>query len=525
MVIGAGHHGLVAAALLADAGWDVLVLEQRERVGGAVASVERDGVVHDLFSACYPLAHASPVLRSLDLDAHGLRWAWADTQLAHLGDPAAAHTPTIERRASDTATRLAEDHPADGRTWLRLVEQYESLKEPLLGALLTGRPGHAARMLARVGVAALPDAARFALLPTTRMGEELFRGNAGRQLLAGNALHADVPPTSPVSGAFGWLMSMLAQDTGFPAPVGGSGQLALALARRASAAGVRIETGVRARRIVVRDGTARGVEANGRRIAVRRAVIADTSAHGLYAGLLDAGDVPPGLRARLAGHVPDPAVVKLTYHLGAPMPWTAPGARGAGVIHLGHDVPGLVRWAADIDSGRCPQVPFALVGQMSSIDASRSPAGSETLWLYTRMPRGVTDEPTARALTDAAERLLEVYAPGWRDLVVDRFVQTPAGGCLPDGEVGEGAVGGGTSQLMQQAWWRPVAGLGGPHTPVRGLYLGSSAAHPGGGVHGAAGANAARAALAGARPFTPSVRPALLSRLYRHPDPSWVTRP
>jgi phytoene dehydrogenase-like protein len=91
--------------------------------------------------------------------------------------------------------------------------------------------------------------------------------------------------------------------------------------------------------------------------------------------------------------------------------------------------------------------------------------------------------------------MLDRFAPGWRDLVAERWVQLPSDLERADPNLVGGAVGGGTSQLLQQAVFRPVLGTGGPRTPVSGLYLGSAATHPGGGVHGACGYLAARAAL------------------------------
>ncbi|GAB48920.1 phytoene desaturase family protein [Mobilicoccus pelagius] len=530
VVVGGGHHGLVAASYLADAGWDVLVLEERDVVGGAVGSREVDGWILDAFSACHPLALASPVLRALDLEEHGLRWAHAQTQLAHVARAGSGPAPAVLARAEDTAALLAEDDPRDGRTWLHLVEQYEQIKGPLLDAILTRWPpvADAARLARIIGPADLPDFLRFALLPTTRMGEELFHGRAGRELLAGNAMHADAPPTAPVSGMYGWLMTMLAQDVGFPSPQGGTRELAFALGRRAESAGARIETGVTVSRVVVRGGRVHGVEtADGRRIAVRRAVVADTSAPTLYEDLLDERDVPAGLRTRLRAFLWDLPTVKLNYRLAEPMPWTAPQARGAAVVHAGRDVPGLVQWSAELEAGSVPEQPFALIGQMSGIDATRSPAGTETMWLYTHLPRGCTDPGAAEEITRRAEAMLDEYAPGWRDLVLDRWVQTPQGLEADDRNLGQGGVGGGTQQLLQQAIWRPATGLGGPWTHVRGLYLGSAATHPGGGVHGGSGYLAARAALkdaGGVGPLTARARSAALRRFHDRPAPAWTAR-
>lgn len=530
VVIGGGHHGLVAAAYLADAGWDVVVLEERERVGGAVDSREVDGWVLDSFSACHPLALASPVLQALELEDHGLRWSHARTQLAHVSRSGTGPTPAVFRDAASTAALLAEDDPRDGRTWSHLVEQYADIKGPLLDAILTRWPpvAEAARLAHAVGVAELPDFLRFALLPTTRMGEELFHGRAGRELMAGNAMHADAPPTAAVSGMYGWLMTMLAQDVGFPSPQGGTRELANALRRRAEAAGARVETGVSVTRVAVRGGRAHGVETNdGRRLHVRCAVVADTSAPMLYERLLDDRDVPPGLRARLRTFEWDLPTVKLNYRLAEPVPWSAPEARGAGVVHAGRDVPGLVQWSAELEAGLVPERPFALIGQMSSIDPTRSPDGTETMWLYTHLPRGCTDPEAAQTLTRHSEEMLDEFAPDWRDLVIDRWVQTPQGLEADNANLGDGGVGGGTQQLLQQAIWRPVAGLGGPWTHIRGLYLGSAAIHPGGGVHGGCGYLAARAALAdagAAGALVSRVRTSALRRFHDRPHPAWTAR-
>ena len=136
VVVGGGHHGLVAAAILADAGWDVVLLEAQPEVGGAVRSAELfPGYVSDLFSAFYPMSAISPVLGALGLDEHGLRWAHAPTVLAHPSGPTDEHAAVLHRDPADTARALATADPRDGDTWLRLVEQWQQLKQPLLASL------------------------------------------------------------------------------------------------------------------------------------------------------------------------------------------------------------------------------------------------------------------------------------------------------------------------------------------------------------------------------------------------------
>lgn len=523
VVIGGGHHGLVAATTLADAGWDVVLLEARDKVGGAISSVDREGWVLDEFSACHPLAAASPVLSALDLHSHGLRWKRSEVVLSHPCSPEDERGATIHADPQRTAAALADEHPADGRAWLDLVDEWQRLKEPLLDALLTRWPPVAPglRLARAVGAADLARLTRFLLLPTTRMGEELFRGEAGRLLLAGNAMHADIPPDAPGSGVFGWIMAMLAQDVGFPSPEGGSGRLAEALASRARAAGVDIRTGERVERVDVVAGRADVVRTAGGAVRARRAVIADTSAPTLYNRLLDERAVSQRFRAQLDRFAWDLPTVKLNYRLRGTPAWTARDARSAGVVHVGADMAGLVHWSADLTTGRTPRRPFALVGQMSTIDPTRSPAGTEALWAYTHLPRGSTDDRDADDLVERTEEMLEAHAPGWGELVLDRWVQRPSDLQASDDNLGLGAVGGGTQQLFQQLIFRPVPGVGGARTPVDQLYLGSAAIHPGGGVHGACGYLAARTALADQRWWgRPGRRLALgaLHRMYADPE-------
>lgn len=121
--------------MLADAGWDVCLLEAADIVGGAVRSAElHPGHVTDLYSAFYPLAAASPVIRSLELDRHGLRWSHAPVVLAHPMGQDGESAALLHRRAEDTAACLAERHPRDGETWMTLWWQWERIREPVLSA-------------------------------------------------------------------------------------------------------------------------------------------------------------------------------------------------------------------------------------------------------------------------------------------------------------------------------------------------------------------------------------------------------
>ena len=456
--------------MLADAGWDVLVLEARDEPGGAVKSAElvEPGFTSDLFSAFHPLAVASPAMRALALEDHGLRWRRAAVAVAH---PAAdGSCPLVAFDLDESAASLG----VDGDAWRRLMARWAAVEPALLEALFTPFPPlrASARLAAAVGLARLPGFLRFATRSYRGLGEAAFRTEPARRLLAGNAMHADVAPGSPGGGFFGWLLSGLAQTHGWPSPAGGAGRLTDALVARLRAAGGEVRCGAEVARVDVRGGRAVGVvTVGGERVAARRAVLADVSAPALYERLLDR---PAWKRAELRWWFRwDPSTVKVDWTLDAPIPWAAEGARRAGTVHLGDDV-------------------FLVLGQYAPVDPGRAPEGREVAWAYTHIAQGAEWTGVPERMEEEVERL----APGFRASIRARHVFTPPLLEAADANLVGGALNGGTARLGRQLFLRPTpSSLGRPETPVRALYLASASAHPGGGVHGACGANAAHAAL------------------------------
>ncbi|MGQ0521608.1 MAG: phytoene desaturase family protein [Actinomycetota bacterium] len=514
VVIGAGPNGLVAANLLADRGWDVVVLEAQPEPGGAVKSAElvEPGFVNDVFSAFYPLAAASPVLRSLRLEDHGLRWRRAPVVLAH---PAADGTcPVLSTDIDVTAASFDALHPGDGDAWRRLYARWERLGGPLLDCLLSPLPPvkGTLRLLARSRPSELVDLVRFLMLSVRRMGEEEFAGPGPRRLLAGCALHTDVFPESALGGMIGWLLASLGQEVGWPVPEGGAGRLTDALVSRLKAAGGRVECGTPVSSIVVQGGRAVAVRtAEGDEIDAARAVVADVAAPALYLDLIGAEHLPPRLVRALDHFEWDNATFKVDWTLDGPVPWEAAAARQAGTVHVAEGVDALTVQSAQLQLGLVPDPVFLIVGQQGRADPTRHPEGKEAVWAYTHVPRhvrgdagdaGITgdwDASDAETMADRVEAEIEILAPGFRDVIRGRHILTPPALEAADANLAGGAINGGTAQLHQQLVFRPVPGTGRAETPIGGLFLGSASAHPGGGVHGACGANAARAALAAER--------------------------
>ncbi|MHB8659735.1 MAG: phytoene desaturase family protein [Solirubrobacteraceae bacterium] len=529
VVIGAGHNGLVAANLLADHGWEVTVLEEAYEPGGAVRSAEliEPGFVNDLFSSFYPFAIASPHITRLQLERWGVRWLTGPVAVAHPGPD--GRCPMVALDLDRSAASMEEFAPGDGEAWRGLYGLWERVREGALGTFFGGFPPVTAAVgLARsLGAQELIRFARFSLLPVRRLGEETFHGEGGPRLLAGNALHADVSPEMPLSGLVGWVLCMLAQQHGFPIVEGGAGRLTRALVRRLQARGGRIICDQRASSIEVHGGRATAVHVSGERYPARRAVIADLGPPQLYGELLREEPLPARLRSDMSRFQYDSATVKVDWTLNAPIPWEAPAAREAGTIHVADSVDALTHQAAEVTTKLIPSHPYLVMGQYSRIDPSRAPQGRETAWAYTRVPQhvrgdagsdGLTgrwDEREAQLFADRIELEIEKLAPGFRSLIRGRHVFTPPGFEAANRNLVGGALNGGTAQIQQQLLWRPVSSLARPETAVAGLYLGSSSAHPGGGVHGGPGASAAYAALAAGSRWRPRLAARAAAALQR----------
>lgn len=498
VVVGAGCTGLICAIHLARAGLSVTVLEHAPRPGGAARSTQATlpGFIHDHCAGFNPMTVASPAIRELELEAEGLRWVSPEMVMAHPFQDGSAIA--LHRDVAATVASLNGARAGAGDAWGALIEQYrplaQRLVETILEPLLPGRKA--------VGLAAALR--RDALLLARRMtgsieafGLDVFDGaTRPTAWFAGSAQHSGLAPSTAGSGAFGFLLQLLAHSHGWPFPAGGQGRIIDALMAIATREGVQLRCNATVDRIIVRSGRAAGVRLHGGEVVPGRDVVTTISAQPL-ASLLSDDALPDRLLRRLQIWRYSTAAFKLDYALTRPVPWTAEAPREAAVVHVGGELADLSAAADAGRRGEMPDRPALVAGQHTLFDPARAPDGQHTLYCYAHVPARYPDGD--EAVADRIEAQLERFAPGFADVVLARSLRGPRQTEAENPSLVDGDLGGGTYELDQQLIFRPAPELCRHRTPLRGLYLTGASVHPGGSVQGMGGRSAARALLSDRR--------------------------
>lgn len=508
VVIGSGPNGLVAACELARRGWNVLVCEQAAAPGGGVRSDQGTlpGFVHDHCAGFFPMGAVSRHFTALDLRGAGLRWLNGEVETAHPRPDGSAVWMT--RDLEGTVRSLEADTPGDGERWREVFAWLRTVERPLLDTMLNPIPDlpAAARLLWTLRVRGLLRLTRMALTPVRDLADQEFGGPGAGQLLAGLALHADLGPEQVGTGVYGLVLAYLAQTVGFPVAAGGSQTIADALIARLRGWGGEVRCSAEVTKVIVRSNRAVAVRVEGvGEVGVRHAVMADTGAPRLLLDLVGEDHLPASFLHGLRRFRHGLGVFKADWALSGPVPWTNDACRRAATVHLGDDVNDLSRAANEAIRGLLPSYPYLILGQQSLLDPSRAPAGQHTLWGYTHVPvqptgdaegkLGVKWDEVREGFCDRVEERIEAMAPGFRDRILARRILSPPDMQRDNPNLVGGDHSGGTMQPHQLLVFRPVPGWFRYRMPVKGLYLASASAHPGGAVHGACGAGAAKMAL------------------------------
>ena len=520
IVIGGGHNGLVTACYLARAKWQVLVLERRYVVGGACVT-EETFPGFKVSTAAYVNSLFRPeIIRDLRLTDYGFEAIernpasfspFLDGRYLMLGTGSARDVDEIAK----FSRRDAENYPRYEAMLERVASVVEptltqmppNLVHPSLGQLLEA--GKMGRALQRLGpamgeaVEVLTGAAR-PILDRWFESEEL-KGTIATDAIIGAFMAPSMPGTAYV--LFHHVMGETNGKRGVWSYVrGGMGGLTQALAAAAKDLGVEIRTEAEVARILTRGNRVTGVAlTNGEEFTAKR-VASGVDCHLTFEQLLDPATLPTDFRDAVARISYSSASCKINVALERLPSFTAlpghePGPQHLGTVHLCPDQDFIERAYDDAKFGNFSREPVVECTMPSALDSTVAPPGKHLMSMFTQYaPYRLKDGPWTDALrNEYADRCFDVverYAPGFKDSVIDRQILTPV-----DLETTFGLTGGsifqGAMPLHQLFAFRPVPGFASYSTPIRGLFLCGAAAHPGGGVMGASGWNAARVMLRG----------------------------
>jgi phytoene dehydrogenase-like protein len=510
LIIGGGANGLVAAFYLAKAGFKPLVLERRDVVGGGAVT----GEIAPGFR-CPTLAHTvgplrPSVLRDMDLERQGVTFVHPEPQVfAPAPDGRAV---LFHRDVARTAHGLVNLSSHDAATYPQFAAALQRLGR-FLASMFESTPPSLDR----------PTSGElWELLQAGRRFRKLERADGFRLLrwipmavadLVAEWFETDlVQAAIAARGIFGTAMGPWSAGTGAvllwhaatdPQPAGGTvtvrggpGALASALRAAAEGAGARVRTGAAVSRILIQDDAASGVVLEGGEQLPARAVVSAVDPRRTFLGLIDPVDLDPDFAGRMRNYRSMGTVAKVNLALaGLPSFTAAPNGSLEGRIHIGPDIDSLERAFDASKYGKFSEDPFLDVTIPSLADPTLAPAGQHVMSVAVQFApyhlRGTDWDARQRVLADTVVRTLAAYAPGIDKLVLERQVITPR-----DLETEYGYTGGhifhGEIVLDQLFTMRPVLGAAQYRAPIRQLYLCGSGTHPGGGITGGSGHNAAR---------------------------------
>jgi phytoene dehydrogenase-like protein len=462
IVVGSGPNGLAAAITLQQAGLSVLMVEAKKTIGGGLRTAELTlpGFKHDICSAIHPLAIASPFFSTLPLKKHGLEFIFPTFAAAHPFDDGRA--AILDSSPDNTSRLLGNDEKAYRSLVMPVVKDWNVLVNEVLGPL--HYPKHPIA-LANFGLKAL--------LPAQLVAKK-FSTKEARGLWAGMAAHSILPLDFAATSAIGLILLTTGHMKGWPVPKGGSQSLADALSSYFISIDGKIQTEIYVKSL--------------NQLPSSHAIMFDITPKQL---LEIAGHTFSSLyKKQLQKYKYGMGAFKIDWALDGQIPFTASECRHAGTVHLGNTFEEIAYSEKTSWNGSHAEKPYVLLAQQSLFDPSRAPEGHHTAWAYCHVPNGSTVD-----MTDAIEKQVERFAPGFRDIILKRNVMNTVQMEAYNSNYIGGDINGGAFTLSQ-LFTRPALRFSPYRTSSKGMYICSSSTPPGGGVHGMCGYHAAKRALA-----------------------------
>jgi phytoene dehydrogenase-like protein len=509
VIIGSGINGLVAASLLALKGDRVLVLERESVPGGCMRTEElAPGFLHDAMAATFVLFMTSPAGAALGphLARHGFEYCHTPHPTAVLRPGGEAAVLTMDRATNLAA--LDDLAPGDGTAFAADADGVAA-DAPFLFALL-GQPlwswPMAKTLFGQVRKRGLRGLAGWfgqQLDPMRGWLNSRFESDTTKALFAPWALHCGLTVENAYSGAMGRVIAFALEAAGAPVVKGGSGRAAQAFAALIAEEGGELRCGADVERILVHNGRVSAVRLVGGEEIATKSVLASVAPGQLYSRLLDGVNLPEDrVAAKTFRH--GRGNFQLHFALDAAPEWQTPGLDQVGLIHLTDGVDAVSKSSNEAERGLLPVTPTICVGQPSKLDPSRAPEGKAVLWLQIPdAPRvikgdaagqiaGTDWDDVREAFADRLQAILSHHIKDFDRLVLARRAYSPKDLEQMNINLVGGDPYGGHCGVDQFFLWRPFAHSTNGTGPVRGLIHIGASTHPGPGLGGGSGFNAAK---------------------------------
>ncbi|MDT0641653.1 NAD(P)/FAD-dependent oxidoreductase [Zunongwangia sp. F363] len=462
IIIGSGSNGLSAAIHLQQKGLRTAVFEQASIPGGATKTLEvtLPGFKHDIGSAILPLGYASPFLRTLPLEEHGLEWIFPDIPYSHpFADGSAL---ACYKDINMTADQVPEDAKAYKSLFEPIINDWPHIENNLLGPLKW--PKHPLK-LSKFGLKAFTSA--------HSLVNHYFKNEKTKVFFYGSAAHSTLPLTGVASSSFGLVLTAMAHKYGWPFPKGGAGKFIEAMLSYYKSMGGEINFNQKITHI--------------EDLPEATSYIFDLTPKQLLE--IKGTNFPDLYRKRMGNYKYGAGVFKMDWALSEPIPWLSEKCKKSGTVHLGYSQEELERSENSTHYHSTNKNPYVLLAQHSIFDPTRAPENKHTAWAYCHVPNGNTRDYIAEI-----EAQIEKAAPGFKECILARStMNTQALENFNPNLVG-GDINGG-SQDITQLFTRPITKFSPYSTPNPRVYICSSSTPPGGGVHGMGGYSAAEKVL------------------------------
>lgn len=498
IIVGAGHNALISAAYLAQAGYNIGVFERRDIVGGAVSTKEIiPGYQFDLGGSAHILIRLTPIVEELGLNEYGLEYI--DLDPLFFAPFESGESFYIYRDLDRTANHLESLYPGDGDAYRHFVESWQPFANAVRNTFLeTPSPFQIGKAFAfnRSLKVDWEEALGYILKPYGEVVDHYFSSERIKAALVWMAAQSGPPPTEATTAPF-LLWHPLYHEGGIARPRGGSGVLTQALQRHIEAHGGKVHLSSSIDEILVERGRAHGVRI-GSDVYTSRKVLAGT--HVLESlGRLIPPEYRPDSVARMRTGNGFGAILRLA--LSKPVSYTSDSSLDSriGLQLICEDRQQINNAYADYLKGEPAANPPLVAMTFTAVDDTLAPPDGEVLWLWGQyypyeLNSGESWDDIGPAVANRMLDTFERYAPGTRDSVVGQLFQHPL---WLERELGlvRGNVMHLEMSLDQMFAMRPSIELSQYRTPIENLYLTGASTHPGGGIMGASGRNAARVLL------------------------------